>query len=191
MKRVLFVDNFDSFTYNVVHLIASQGADVDVALNDEERLAEAPLDRYDALVVGPGPGRPSDAPLMLAVLRAAAALRLPVLGVCLGLQAVGEAFGGCVTHAPKLMHGKTSQIVHDGTGLFAGLPNPLVATRYHSLCLEPATLPAVLRVTARSEDGVIQGVVHRQLPIHAVQFHPESILSEAGDALVRNFLSAL
>jgi anthranilate synthase/aminodeoxychorismate synthase-like glutamine amidotransferase len=157
-------------------------------LNDDPRLAPELLERYDALVVGPGPGRPEHAPRMMAMLRAALARKMPVLGVCLGLQAIGEALGATVTHAPRLMHGKTSQIAHDGTGVFAGLASPLVATRYHSLCLDPSTIPGALRVNARSEDGVVQGVAHRDLPVHGVQFHPESVLSENGEAIVENFL---
>ncbi len=186
--RVLFVDNFDSFSYNVVHLLASRGVAPNVLLNDDPRLEPAILQRYDALVVGPGPGRPEHAPRMMAVLRAAIERGMPVLGVCLGLQAIGEVLGATVTHAPRLMHGKTSNIEHDGSGVFAGLPSPLTATRYHSLCLDPSTIPATLRVTAHSEDGVVQGVAHRDRPVHGVQFHPESVLSERGEQLVENFL---
>jgi anthranilate synthase/aminodeoxychorismate synthase-like glutamine amidotransferase len=188
-RRVLFVDNFDSFSYNVVHLLASRGVAPDVLLNDDPRLQPAILERYDALVVGPGPGRPEHAPQMMAVLRAAIDRGMPVLGVCLGLQAIGEVMGATVTHAPHLMHGKTSSIEHDGSGVFAGLASPLTATRYHSLCLEPSTIPATLRVTARSEDGVVQGITHRDRPVHGVQFHPESVLSESGEQIVENFLS--
>lgn len=190
MTRTLFVDNFDSFTYNVVHLLVSQGAGVDVMLNDDPRLRPETLDAYDALVIGPGPGRPRDAPRMLGVLRAAIDRGTPVLGVCLGLQAIGEVLGATVAHAPGVMHGKTSRIEHDGAGLFAGLPSPFRATRYHSLCLDPATIPAALRVTARSDgDGVIQGLCHRERPVHAVQFHPESVLSEYGEELAANFIA--
>jgi anthranilate synthase/aminodeoxychorismate synthase-like glutamine amidotransferase len=187
-RRVLFVDNFDSFSYNVVHLLASRGVAPDVLLNDDPQLEPAVLDRYDALVVGPGPGRPEHAPQMMAVLRAAIEREIPVLGVCLGLQAIGEVLGAAVTHAPRQMHGKTSRIEHDGTGVFAGLSSPLTATRYHSLCLEPSMIPDVLRVNARSEDGVVQGVAHRTRPVHGVQFHPESVLTESGDELIANFL---
>jgi anthranilate synthase/aminodeoxychorismate synthase-like glutamine amidotransferase len=188
MRRVLFVDNFDSFSYNVVHLLASAGAAPDVMLNDDPRLQPALLERYEALVVGPGPGRPEHAPQMLTVLRAAIEREMPVFGVCLGLQAIGEVMGATVTHAPKLMHGKTSRIAHDGSGVFAELPSPVEATRYHSLCLDPVTIPDELRVVARSEDGVVQGIAHRARPVHAVQFHPESVLSEYGRQLVENFL---
>jgi anthranilate synthase/aminodeoxychorismate synthase-like glutamine amidotransferase len=184
--KILFVDNFDSFTYNIVHLLAAQGAVPEVVLNDDSRLMAGC--EYDALVVGPGPGKPSDAPQMLRVLRCAIERGLPVLGVCLGLQAIGEVLGATVAHAPRLMHGKTSSMEHDGTGVFAGLPSPIVATRYHSLCLLPETLPSELRITAKSEDGVIQGVSHRECPVHGVQFHPESVLSEHGERMIRNFL---
>ena len=186
--NLLFVDNVDSFTYNVVHLLAAAGASVDVVRNDEPRLGPSLLDGYDALVVGPGPGRPSGTPAVLALLSAAANRKMPVLGVCLGHQAIGEAFGGTVTHAPVLMHGKVSAISHDGTGLFAGLPPVFPATRYHSLCIDPGSMPDCLRVTARSDDGVVQGVAHATLPIHGVQFHPESIVTERGHDIARNFL---
>jgi anthranilate synthase/aminodeoxychorismate synthase-like glutamine amidotransferase len=159
-----------------------------VLLNDDPALVPAILDRYAGLVVGPGPGKPDDTPAMLAVLGAAMERHMPVLGVCLGLQAIGVLAGAAVTHAPRQMHGKTSQIEHDGSGLFAGLPSPLRATRYHSLCLDPASIPQTLRVTARSKDGVIQGIAHRELPVHGVQFHPESVLSEHGETLARNWL---
>lgn len=191
MPRILFIDNFDSFTYNVVHLLASQGASSDVVLNDDPRLTPALLDRYDALVVGPGPGKPAEAPQMLEALKAAIDRGMPVLGVCLGLQAIGEVMGATVTHAPRQMHGKTSLVEHDATGIFAGLPGNVRFTRYHSLCLKPDSLPDMLRVTARSDDGVIQGIAHRDRPVHGVQFHPESVLSEHGEELIRNFLSLL
>jgi anthranilate synthase/aminodeoxychorismate synthase-like glutamine amidotransferase len=189
IRRVLFVDNFDSFSYNVVHLLASRGANPDVMLNDDPRVRPDLLDGYDAVVVGPGPGRPEQAPQMLALVSAAIARGTPLLGICLGLQAIGEALGAAVVHAPRLMHGKTSRIEHDGTDIFAGAPAPLLATRYHSLCLDPATIPADLRVTARSEDGVVQGIAHRERPAFGVQFHPESVLSEHGATLIANFLS--
>jgi anthranilate synthase/aminodeoxychorismate synthase-like glutamine amidotransferase len=189
--NVLFIDNYDSFTYNVVHLLASQGAKIDVILNDDEKLTPEILATYDAVVVGPGPGRPSDFQRMMEVLKAAIQSNMPILGVCLGQQAIGESLGAKVTHAPQLMHGKVSKIAHNGTGLFAGLQTPLSATRYHSLCLDPDTIPGELTVTATSPDGVVQAVVHKTLPIHAVQFHPESVLSEHGDTLIRNFLALI
>jgi anthranilate synthase/aminodeoxychorismate synthase-like glutamine amidotransferase len=191
VRRILFIDNYDSFAYNVVHLLALQAATLDVVRSDETRLRPALLAGYAALVVGPGPGRPRQAPQMMEVLTAAIERGMPVLGVCLGLQAIGEALGATVTHAPVLMHGKTSSIAHDASGLFRGLPSPLQATRYHSLCLDPQTLPPEVRVNARSDDGVVQGITHRERPVHAVQFHPESVLSEHGDALARNFLALL
>jgi anthranilate synthase/aminodeoxychorismate synthase-like glutamine amidotransferase len=189
--NVLFIDNYDSFTYNVVHLLASQGASIEVILNDDEKLTPEILASYDAVVVGPGPGRPSDSRRMMEVLKAAIRDKKPVLGVCLGQQAIGEALGAKVTHAPQLMHGKVSPITHTGTGIFEGLASPLSATRYHSLCLDPDTIPAELTVTATSPDGVVQAVAHKTLPIHAVQFHPESVLSEHGPALVSNFLALI
>ncbi len=185
--KVLYVDHYDSFAHNVVHLLAAQGAVPTMLRSDDPKLDPASLGRYDALVVGPGPGHPREIPRVLALLRAALQTRLPTLGICLGLQAIGEALGATVTHAPRLMHGKTSHIDHAADGLFAGVPSPLVATRYHSLCLESATLPESLLVTARSEDGVVQAIAHRALPVYAVQFHPESVLSEHGGRLMRNF----
>lgn len=188
MLKVLFVDNFDSFTYNVVHLLAAQGAAPEVMLNDDPRLKPELLEKYDALVVGPGPGNPGQTPQVVALIRAAAQRSMPVFGVCFGLQAIAEAFGGRVVHAPLAMHGKTSQMQHSGTGMFDGVPSPLVATRYHSLCVDEATLPSDLVVTARSEDGVVQAASHRTLPVSGVQFHPESVLSEHGDRIVCNAL---
>ncbi len=188
---ILFIDNYDSFTYNVVHLLASQGVKPVVLLNDDERLVPELLDDYVALVVGPGPGNPSQQPRMMSILRAAIDRGMPTFGVCLGLQSIGEAMGGRVTHAPAQMHGKTSEIEHDASGIFLGLPSPFVATRYHSLCVDEATLPAELRVTARSKDGVVQGIAHVSKPVSAVQFHPESVLSEYGERIVRNFLDTL
>jgi anthranilate synthase/aminodeoxychorismate synthase-like glutamine amidotransferase len=185
----LFIDNFDSFTYNVVHLLAAQGVQPDVVLNDDERLRDdAILDRYDALVVGPGPGNPGQTPAVVQLIRSAVQRKKPVFGVCFGLQAIGEAFGARVVHAPQPMHGKTSIMTHGGGGLFEGVPETVVATRYHSLCLDEGTLPDDLIVAARSEDGVVQAVSHRTLPVHGVQFHPESVLSEHGDRIVRNAL---
>src|SRR5579872_4314820 len=168
MKRLLFVDNYDSFTYNVVHLLASQGAVSEVMLNDDERLTPDALTSYDALVIGPGPGNPSQQPRMMNVLAAAIRERMPVFGVCLGLQAIAETLGARVTHAPVQMHGKTSEITHGATGIFAGIPSPFIATRYHSLCVEGTTLPAELRPVAHSPDGVVQGIAHVTLPVYAV-----------------------
>lgn len=186
--NVLFVDNFDSFTYNVVHLLAAQGIEQDVVLNDDARVQTVELEHYDALVVGPGPGNPAQTPRVVELIRAAVKREMPVFGVCLGLQAIAEAFGARVVHAPAPMHGKTSAIIHGGTGIFAGLPTPFIATRYHSLCVDPQTLPDELEVTARSSDGVVQAIAHRRLPVSGVQFHPESVLSEHGARIVRNAL---
>jgi anthranilate synthase component II len=188
--KLLLVDNYDSFTYNLAHLFGNAGAEVDVVRNDDARLADGILAQYDATVVGPGPGRPEDAGRMYAILREAAATRHPLLGVCLGAQGIGAIFGGEVIHAPHLMHGKTSEITHDGSGVFAGLPSPFIATRYHSLCISHENFPATLRAIAASDDGVIQGVAHRELPIWGVQFHPESILTPEGAHLARNFLAS-
>jgi len=188
--NVLLVDNYDSFTHILAHLFGSAGAEVDVIRNDDPRIAERVPATYDAIVVGPGPGRPADAGRTLGIVREAARDRRPLFGVCLGLQAIGEAFGGIVQHAPKLKHGKTSAITHDATGVFAGLPSPFEATRYHSLCVGHGTFPAELRANATSEDGVIQGIHHRELPIWGVQFHPESILTQHGPAIARNVLEA-
>ncbi len=186
--KLLYIDHYDSFAYNVVHLLASQGARPDVILSDDPELGPALLERYEAVVIGPGPGHPREVRRVLSIVRAAAERRTPLFGVCLGLQAIGEALGGRVVHAPYLMHGKTSRIEHAGTGVFGGIPSPLIATRYHSLALDASTLPTELVVTARSEEGVVQGIAHRELPLHAVQFHPESVTSEHGTRLVRNFL---
>jgi anthranilate synthase/aminodeoxychorismate synthase-like glutamine amidotransferase len=188
--KLLLVDNYDSFTYNLAHLFGGAGAEVDVIRNDDARLADGVLANYDATVVGPGPGRPEDAGRLYAIIREAAATQTPLLGVCLGLQGIGAVFGGNVVHAPRLMHGKTSEITHDGSGVFAGLPSPFTATRYHSLCVAHDPFPAELRANATSDDAVIQGVHHRTLPIAGVQFHPESILTPAGAAMARNFLAS-
>ncbi len=187
--RLLLVDNYDSFTFNLAHLFGGIGAEVDVIRNDDVRLHDGVLAAYDATVLGPGPGRPEDAGRMYAVLREAAATAHPLLGVCLGAQAIGDVFGGRVVYAPHLMHGKTSEITHDGSGVFAGVPSPFTATRYHSLCIAHDDFPAELRAIAASDDGVIQAVAHRTLPIWGVQFHPESILTPEGPHLARNFLT--
>ena len=183
----VLIDNYDSFTYNLVHFLGELGAEMAVHRNDaitpEQVLALAP----DGIVLSPGPCDPDRAGICLDLVKLAAG-KLPVLGVCLGHQAIGQAFGGRVVRAPKMMHGKLSAIHHDGTGLFAGLSSPFTATRYHSLMLDPATLPDCLEVTARTEDGVIMGVAHRELPLFGVQFHPESIASEHGHDVLANFL---
>ncbi len=189
--RLLLVDNYDSFTHILAHLFGTAGANVDVIRNDDVRLAAGVPAVYDGIVIGPGPGRPADAGRTPAIVREAADMRRPLFGVCLGLQAVGEVFGGDVVHAPALMHGKTSTITHDGSGVFRGLPPAFAATRYHSLCVAHDRFPAVLHANAVSDDGVIQGLQHRELPIFAVQFHPESILTAEGPTLAANFLALL
>jgi anthranilate synthase component 2 len=185
--KLLLVDNYDSFTWNLAHLFGGiDGVEVDVLRNDDARLADGVTERYHGVVVGPGPGRPAEAGRTPAIVHEAARLRRPLFGVCLGLQAIGEAFGGRVVHAPRQMHGKTSEITHDGRGSFAGLPSPFTATRYHSLCVDHDGFPAVLRANATSDDGVIQGLAHRELPIWGVQFHPESVLTIEGRAMAEN-----
>jgi len=187
--RVLVIDNYDSFVYNLVQELGELGADPVVYRNDAIDVAGIRAAAPDAVLISPGPGRPEDAGISLAVIRELAG-ELPILGVCLGHQAIGEAFGGDVVSAPTLMHGKTSAIHHGGTGVFTGLPDPFVATRYHSLVVEPSTLPDVLEVTARTSDGVIMGLRHRTLAVEGVQFHPESLLTLEGPSLLANFLAA-
>ena len=188
MPRLLMIDNYDSFTYNLVQYLGELGAEVETLRNDAAS-AEALVARNpDGVVISPGPGRPEDAGVSVCALRAFGAAGIPVLGVCLGHQALGLVAGGRIVRARTLMHGKTSQIFHEGEGVFRGLPRPFEATRYHSLVIEAATCPAVLEVTARSADGEIMGVRHRELPLEGVQFHPESILTSEGKALLVNFL---
>jgi anthranilate synthase/aminodeoxychorismate synthase-like glutamine amidotransferase len=187
--RILLVDNYDSFTYNLAHLFGSQGAQVEVLRNDDPALNAEAVAGAAGVCIGPGPGRPREAGKTLAAIAWAIAAQRPLLGVCLGQQAIGEYFGGVVEHAPRLMHGKTSSIEHDGTGVFAGLPSPFVATRYHSLCIAHAPFPAELRACASSGDAVIQGIVHRCRPIFGVQFHPESVLTPEGGRIFANFLA--
>ncbi len=184
----LLIDNYDSFTYNLVHYLGELGAPVDVRRNDTLSAAEALALNPQGIVLSPGPCDPDRAGICLELVRLAAG-KCPILGVCLGHQAIGQAFGGSVVHAPAPMHGKISAVRHDNTGVFVGLPNPFEATRYHSLVVAREGLPAELEVTAETEDGVIMGLRHRQMPIHGVQFHPESIASEAGHALLRNFIA--
>ena len=185
---ILVIDNYDSFTYNLVHYLQELGAAVEVVRNDAATAAEALALRPAAIVLSPGPGAPAQAGVCLDLIAAAAKARTPLLGVCLGHQAIGEAFGGRVIRADRVMHGKTSEVTHDGSGIFARLPSPFIATRYHSLIVEAATLPEALAANAHT--GVnIMGVRHRTLPIHGVQFHPESIASEHGHALLANFLA--
>jgi anthranilate synthase component 2 len=185
--RLLVIDNYDSFTYNLVQELGELGADLVVYRNDAIEMTDIEAIAPDGILISPGPGRPADAGISEAIIRQLGG-RYPLLGVCLGHQAIGEVFGASVVNAPSLMHGKVSEVHHDGTGLFEGLPNPFTATRYHSLTLDPASIPDDLIVTARTDDGVIMGVRHRERAIHGVQFHPESILTPDGPALLNNFL---
>lgn len=184
---ILVVDNYDSFTFNLVQYLAELGAEVVVRRNDEVTLEEIEALAPAGLVISPGPCTPREAGISVPAIQRFAG-RIPLLGVCLGHQAIGAAFGARIVRAPRLMHGKTSRIHHDGRGIFTGLPNPFVATRYHSLVIDEATLPDALTVTARSEDGVIMGVRDRTGLVEGVQFHPESILTTVGKDLLRNFL---
>ena len=188
--RVLVVDNYDSFVYNLVQYLGELGAEPVVHRNDAITVDDALALGAAGILHSPGPGRPEDAGILCDLVRAAAG-RVPMLGVCLGHQAIGQVFGGDVVRAPALMHGKTSFVHHDGTGLFAGLPDPFEATRYHSLVVDAETMPPVLEVVARTDDGVAMGVRHREHAIHGVQFHPESILTVGGHDLLRNFLALL
>lgn len=185
--RVLLVDNYDSFVYNLVQELGELGADPIVYRNDAIDVAGIRRANPDAVVISPGPGRPESAGISMAAIESLAG-EVPILGVCLGHQCIGQVFGGRVVGAPKLMHGKTSEIRHCGTGIFAGLPNPLVATRYHSLVVAPESVPPELTVTATTADGVVMGLRHAELAVEGVQFHPESILTPSGLSLLDNFL---
>jgi anthranilate synthase component 2 len=187
--RVLVIDNYDSFVYNLVQYLGELGAEPLVHRNDELPLEEIIALRPDAVLVSPGPGTPDDAGISNDVIRAFAG-QVPVLGVCLGHQCIGQVYGGQVVRAPQVMHGKTSLIRHEGAGVFAGLPDPLEATRYHSLVVDRASVPDVLEITAETADGIVMGLRHRELGVEGVQFHPESILTAGGHDLLRNFLAA-
>jgi anthranilate synthase component 2 len=187
---LLLLDNYDSFTYNLYHYLGELGAEVVVWRNDALSADDALALRPDGIVISPGPCDPDRAGISLNLVRAAAGV-CPLLGVCLGHQAIAQAFGGRIVRAPAIMHGKLSPIEHAGEGLFEGLPAPFMATRYHSLVAEPASLPSCLRVTARTEDGTIMGLAHETLPVYGVQFHPESIATEHGHRLLRNFLATV
>ncbi|MBE9177962.1 aminodeoxychorismate/anthranilate synthase component II [Oculatella sp. LEGE 06141] len=194
---ILVIDNYDSFTYNLVQYLGELGAELPVASeilvyrNDQITLDEIRALQPDGIVISPGPGRPEDAGISLDLIETFGP-SMPILGVCLGHQSIGQVFGGTITSAPELMHGKTSQVQHKGIGVFAGVENPLVATRYHSLVIEAQTCPEILEITAWVEDGTIMGVRHREYPhVEGVQFHPESILTESGKDLLRNFLRSL
>jgi anthranilate synthase component 2 len=184
---ILMIDNYDSFTWNLVQYLRELGAEVEVARNDEIGTADILAMHPAAIVISPGPCTPNEAGVSLAAIRDFAD-KVPILGVCLGHQAIGQAFGAEIVHAGKVVHGKISAITHSGAGVFRGLPSPFNATRYHSLAIRRASLPACLEVTAESDDGEIMGVRHLELPVEGVQFHPESFLTEHGHALLRNFL---
>jgi anthranilate synthase component 2 len=187
--RVVVIDNYDSFVYNLVQYLGELGADPVVHRHDAVTVDQVNDERPDAILISPGPGRPADAGISNDLIRELGS-SVPLLGVCLGHQCIGEVFGGTIVRAPQIMHGKTSLISHDGRGVFADLPDPFEATRYHSLVIDPTTIDdAQLEVTARTDDGVVMGVRHRRHPIEGVQFHPESILTIAGHDLLRNFLS--
>ena len=185
---ILIVDNYDSFTWNLVHYLRELGAAAKVVRNDEVSASEAMASGAEAILISPGPGTPEEAGISLALVGLCAEAKRPLLGVCLGHQAIGQHFGGKVVRADKLMHGKTSPVSHDGSGVFEGLPSPFTATRYHSLAVAAEGLPECLAVNATADDASVQGFRHRELPIHGVQFHPESVASEHGHALLANFL---
>ena len=187
---ILVLDNYDSFTWNLVHYLQELGATVEVVRNDAIGVGQAMSSGADAFLISPGPCTPNEAGISLDLVAACAEAGRPLLGVCLGHQAIGQSFGGTVARARQLMHGKTSLVSHDGTGLFEGLPSPFTATRYHSLIVEEADLPPSLIVNARSEDGTIMGFRHESLPIHGVQFHSESIATEHGHKMLANFMRA-
>jgi anthranilate synthase/aminodeoxychorismate synthase-like glutamine amidotransferase len=185
---ILLVDNYDSFTYNLYQYLGELGADLKVIRHDEMTAEEALALNPERIVISPGPGNPDQAGITLEVIKRAAG-KVPLLGVCLGHQSLGQVFGGLVVRAPKLMHGKTSEIHHDGRSLFAGLPTPFTATRYHSLVVRRDTVPDCLEISAWTEDGLVMGLRHREYALEGVQFHPESILTRSGKDLLRNFLA--
>jgi para-aminobenzoate synthetase component II len=189
--RILVVDNYDSFVFNLVQYLGQLGVEADVWRNDDARLSDAAAVArgFDGVLLSPGPGTPERAGASIGLVGACATERTPLLGVCLGHQAIGVAFGATVDRAPELLHGKTSSVLHTNVGVLQGLPDPFTATRYHSLTILPESLPPVLEVTARTRSGVIMGVRHRELPIHGVQFHPESILTEGGHRMLANWLA--
>jgi len=186
--KILVIDNFDSFTYNLVQYLGELGTELQVFRNNAISLAEIRERSPDGIMISPGPGTPDDSGITLSVIKEFAGI-FPIFGVCLGHQAIGQAFGGNVIRAPELMHGKTSQIFHAGAGIFAGIPNPFMATRYHSLIVDSESVPVCLRITARTKNGMIMGLEHKELPVFGVQFHPESFLTTCGKPLLQNFLN--
>jgi anthranilate synthase/aminodeoxychorismate synthase-like glutamine amidotransferase len=185
---ILVIDNYDSFTFNLVQYLGEMGQELSVFRNDAISLSEIGSLAPQSIVISPGPGRPENSGVIIPLIREFSG-KIPILGVCLGHQAIGAAFGGEVVSAPRIMHGKTSEIFHDGRTIFDGLPNPFPATRYHSLVVSPESLPGCLQISAKTEDGVIMGLRHREMMVEGVQFHPESILTETGKKLLSNFLS--
>jgi len=186
---LLLIDNYDSFTYNLVQYLGELGADVHVHRNDAIGIEQIAAWEPSAIVISPGPCTPNEAGISVPLIQSFAG-RIPILGVCLGHQAIGQAFGGKIVRAGRVMHGKVSPVTHDGRGVFAELPSPFTATRYHSLAIERTTMPACLAITATADDGEVMGVRHREWPVEGVQFHPEAILTEHGHALLRNFLES-
>jgi para-aminobenzoate synthetase component 2 len=186
MARILVIDNYDSFVFNLVQYLQQLGAECTVVRNDEVEASEAA--KYDGVLISPGPGTPDKAGVSIAMINFCADESIPLFGVCLGHQAIGEAFGATVSRAPELLHGKTSQVIHNGAGVLANLPSPFTATRYHSLAVERDTVPAVLEITGSTESGVVMSMRHTTLPIEGVQFHPESVLTEHGHQMLANWL---
>ena len=188
MARILVIDNYDSFVFNLVQYLAQLGAECTVVRNDEVEATEA--SKYDGVLISPGPGTPDKAGVSIAMIKYCAENSIPLFGVCLGHQAIGEAFGATVSRAPELLHGKTSQVIHKGTGVLTNLPSPFTATRYHSLAVERETVPEVLEITGSTDSGVVMSLRHKTLPIQGVQFHPESVLTEHGHLMLANWLVA-
>jgi para-aminobenzoate synthetase component 2 len=186
MTRILVVDNYDSFVFNLVQYLGQLGAQCTVKRNDE--LTPEDADNYDGVLISPGPGIPEEAGVSIEMIKYCAEKSIPLLGVCLGHQGIAVAFGATVSRAPELLHGKTSQVIHQGGGIFAGLPSPFTATRYHSLAVEPETVPDELEVTSKTDSGIIMSLKHKSLPIEGVQFHPESVLTEHGHQMLANWL---
>lgn len=186
---ILMIDNYDSFTYNLVQYLGVLGCEVEVRRNDKITLDEIETMKPERIVISPGPGTPQSAGITISIIERFHSKEVPILGVCLGHQAIGAAFGGRVLHASRIMHGKTSEISHDGKGVFRDIPDPITATRYHSLAVERKSLPTCLEVSAEAEDGEIMGLRHREYPVEGIQFHPESILTKEGMDILRNFLN--